>query len=76
MGSAWLTVEYGDAAWVASVDESTGGDTNGMLNCGWMFVATGVDSPGGPVEKSEGLAKSEGEFVVAADMGWPRGSKP
>lgn len=76
-GSACPTFWYGDSACVGTFDDdSTADDTYGRLNWLPMLEATGVESPGGPLPNSPGLAKSDGDAVVAADIGGPRRSIP
>lgn len=75
MGSAALTVEYGEADCDAMCDDSTAGETNGMWNGAPIVVAIGVDSPAAVVNM-DGLANSDGEAAVVADIGGPRGSNP
>lgn len=76
IGSAGLTPEYGEAACDPTVELSEGpAETYETLNWGAM-LATGVDSPCAALLNIEGLAKSEGEAAVVADMGFVRKSSP
>lgn len=72
-GSAGLTLEYGDGAWEPIVDGSVEPPET-KLNGGGM-LATGVDSPC-PALLNIGLAKSDGDPAVVADMGLGRKSSP
>lgn len=47
------------------------GERNGRLY-GVLKFAAGIPSEGAPVAKNDGLAYSEGDVVVAADMGYGR----
>lgn len=75
IGSAALTLEYGEAEWEVMCPDSTAGETNGMWKGAPRLDATGVESPA-VVLNMDGLANSDGDVVVAADIGGPRGSIP
>lgn len=75
-GSAGLAAGYGDAACEPTVELSDGPvERNETLNCGGM-LATGVDSPCAALLNIDGLANSEGDPVVVADIGFGRKSRP